>query len=115
MRCAPYLTGESELRGNRVGIWEPAVRAGSCIRGIDREFVGVPVVGFNDDCDRIGMGGGYYDKAFDRRRFQRSKLVGLAFENQRADFTPAGHDVPMHAVITEERVIEKAPKKSATY
>ena len=115
MMFAPYLPGETALRENRFGIWEPAVRPGSCIRGIDIEFVCVPVVGFNDDCDRIGMGGGYYDKAFDRRRFQRSKLVGLAFENQRAEFTPAGHDVPMHAVITEERVIEKAPKKPATY
>lgn len=115
MMFALYLPGETALRKNRFGIWEPDVKPGRCLRGIDIEFVCVPVVGFNDNGDRIGMGGGYYDKAFDRRRFQRSKLVGLAFEAQRADFKPAKHDVPMHAVITEERVVEKAPKKSATY
>jgi 5-formyltetrahydrofolate cyclo-ligase len=107
MMFAPYSPGETPLRENRFGIREPAVKPGSCIRGIDIEFVCVPVVGFNDRCDRIGMGGGYYDKAFERQRFQRSKLIGLAFEAQLADFEPARHDVPMQAVITEDRVIER--------
>ncbi|MFP6803418.1 MAG: 5-formyltetrahydrofolate cyclo-ligase [Pseudomonadales bacterium] len=114
MMFAIYLPGETPLRENRFGIREPAVQPGNCIRGIDIEFVCVPVVGFNDRCDRIGMGGGYYDKAFDSRRFQQSKLVGLAFEGQQADFEPARHDVPMQAVITEDRVIERIPRGSST-
>ena len=105
---APYSPGITPLRENRFGIKEPAVRPGSCIRGIDIEIVCGPVVGFNDRCDRIGMGGGYYDRAFDRTRFQRSHLVGLAFEGQKTDFEPARHDVPMQAVITEDRVIKRA-------
>ena len=108
MMFAPYSPGKTPLRENRFGIKEPAVRPGSCIRGIKIEIVCVPVVGFNDRCDRIGMGGGYYDKAFDRTRFQRSHLVGLAFEGQQAEFEPARHDVPMQAVITEDRVIKRA-------
>ena len=108
MMFALYSPGETSLRENRFGIREPAVNPGNCIRGIDIDFVCVPVVGFNDRCDRIGMGGGYYDKAFDRKRFQRSKLIGLAFEDQQSDFEPAKHDVPMQAVITEDRVIERA-------
>ena len=114
MMFALYLPGETPLRENRFGILEPAVKPGNCIRGIDIEFVCVPVVGFNDRCDRIGMGGGYYDKVFDSRRFQQSKLVGLAFEGQQADFEPARHDVPMQAVITEDRVIERVPRGSST-
>jgi len=114
MMFALYSPGETPLRKNRFGIREPAVNPGNCIRGIDIEFVCVPVVGFNDRCDRIGMGGGYYDKAFDSRRFQQSKLVGLAFEGQQADFEPATHDVPMQAVITEDRVIERVPRGSGT-
>ena len=114
MMFALYLPGETPLRENRFGIREPAVKPGNYIRGIDIEFVCVPVVGFNDRCDRIGMGGGYYDKAFDRRHFQQSKLVGLAFEGQQADFEPATHDVPMQAVITEDRLIERAPRRSST-
>jgi 5-formyltetrahydrofolate cyclo-ligase len=112
MVFAQYSPGETPLRENRFGIREPAVNPGSCIRGINIEFVCVPVVGFNDRCDRIGMGGGYYDQAFDSRRFQRSKLVGLAYEAQLADFEPAWHDVPMQAVITEDRVIERTPDGS---
>ncbi|MGV0035236.1 MAG: 5-formyltetrahydrofolate cyclo-ligase, partial [Candidatus Azotimanducaceae bacterium WSBS_2022_MAG_OTU7] len=89
MMFAPYSPGETPLRENHFGIREPAVSPGSCIYGTDIEFVCVPVVGFNHRCDRIGMGGGYYDKAFRRQRFQRSKLIGLAFETQLADFEPA--------------------------
>ena len=108
MMFAPYSPGKTPLRENRFGIKEPAVRPRSCIRGINIEIVCVPVVGFNDRCDRIGMGGGYYDRAFDRKRFQRSHLVGLAFEGQQTNFEPARHDVPMQAVITEDRVIKRA-------
>mgnify|MGYP006424276165 FL=1 len=114
MMFAQYLPGETPLRENRFGIREPAVKPGNYIRGIDIDFVCAPVVGFSDRCDRIGMGGGYYDKAFDSRRFQQSKLVGLAFEGQRADFEPARHDVPMHAVITEDRVLERLPRRTST-
>ena len=114
MIFAPFLPGKTPLRKNRFGIKEPDVKPGSCIQGINIEVVCVPVVGFNDRCDRIGMGGGYYDKAFDRTRFQRSHLVGLAFESQQADFEPARHDVPMQAVITEDRVIKRALNGSGT-
>ncbi len=114
MMFALYLPGETPLRENRFGIREPAIKPGSCIRGIDIDFVCLPVVGFNHRCDRIGMGGGYYDKAFDSRRYRQSKLVGLAFEDQQADFEPARHDVPMQAVITEDRVIERVPRGSST-
>ena len=114
MTFALYLPGETPLRENRFGIKEPAVKAGNCIRGIDIDFVCLPVVGFNGRCDRIGMGGGYYDKAFDSRRFQQSTLVGLAFESQQAAFVAAKHDVPMQAVITEDRVIERVPRGSST-
>jgi 5-formyltetrahydrofolate cyclo-ligase len=110
MMFAPYSPGKTLLQENRFGIKEPAVSRGSYIRGINIEIVCVPIVGFNDHCDRIGMGGGYYDKAFDRARFQRSHLVGLAFEGQQAKFEPARHDVPMQAVITEKRVIKRALK-----
>ena len=108
MMFAPYSPGKTPLEKNRFGIKEPAVKPGNCIRGISIEIVCVPVVGFNDRCDRIGMGGGYYDRAFDRKRFQRSHLVGLAFEGQQTNFEPARHDVPMQAVITEDRVIKRA-------
>ena len=114
MLFAPYSPGETPLRENRFGIKEPVVKPGSCIRGVDIEFICAPVVGFNDRCDRIGMGGGYYDKAFDRSRFQRCHLVGLAFEGQQADFEPARHDVPMQAGITEDRVIKRALSGSGT-
>ena len=114
MMFAPYSPGKTSLWENSFGIREPIIDRRNCLRGINIEIVCVPVVGFNDRCDRIGMGAGYYDKAFDRTRFQRSHLVGLAFEGQQTDFEPARHDVPMQAVITEDRVIKRATNGSGT-
>ena len=102
-----FSPGVTPLRENRFGISEPGIPPGTCIRGTDIDFVCVPVVGFNENCDRIGMGGGYYDKTFREQGFRPSRLVGLAYETQLVDFQPAKHDVPMQAVITEERVLER--------
>ena len=107
MIFAPYASDKTKFQVNRFGIAEPVSKLCECVRGTEIEFVCVPVVGFNDQCDRIGMGGGYYDRAFHRRQFQKSKLVGLAFSDQRADFFPSRHDVPMQAVITENHIIER--------
>ena len=114
MIFAPYVSGKTKFQINRYGITEPVAKLNECVRGTEIEFVCVPIVGFNDRCDRIGMGGGYYDRAFHQRQFQRSKLVGLAFSDQQADFRPSRHDVPMHAVITEDCIIERKAHGSIT-
>jgi 5-formyltetrahydrofolate cyclo-ligase len=105
-----YKPGESRMIKNKFGIAEPEHRIGTCITGDSLDLVCVPLVGFNDHCDRIGMGGGYYDRTFSRRTFRRRQLVGIAFECQRAEFEPAPHDVPMDAIVTEGSVVlrEKA-------
>ena len=49
----------------------------------------VPLVGIDAEGRRLGMGGGFYDRAFDFRRWRRHwrgpHLVGFAFDCQRTD------------------------------
>ena len=104
----PYQPNVTPLRKNRFGIAEPLGRLGSGYSGSSLDLVIVPVVGFNQACDRIGMGGGYYDRAFQgsvgsRRARQRTTLLGLAFDCQQAEFEPAPHDIPLDMIITESR------------
>ncbi len=98
-----------KLTPNRFGIPEPTVRPGSLIPARNLDLVIVPLLGFDDRCRRIGMGGGYYDRSFAfRRRFKRlirPFMLGLAYEVQRVDQLDAQPwDVPLDAVVTAQKL-----------
>ena len=103
----PFVPDATPLKNNRYGIAEPIGRSGAGLRGQDMDLVITPVVGFNQQCDRIGMGGGFYDRTFQGRSGQggrwRATLIGIAFDCQLADFDPAPHDIPLNGVVTETR------------
>ncbi|MCX8028637.1 MAG: 5-formyltetrahydrofolate cyclo-ligase [Brevinematales bacterium] len=65
----------------------------------------IPLVGFNQNCFRIGYGGGFYDR-FLATNYHRIKYkVGLAYECQKAEnITKENHDVPLSAIITEKNI-----------
>ncbi|XKE45576.1 5-formyltetrahydrofolate cyclo-ligase [Halomonas organivorans] len=97
---------------NRFGIPEPCTRHGAH-RARRRapwalDLILLPLVGFDDHGQRIGMGGGFYDRtlAFTRRAGPRPRLVGLAHDCQRVERLPvAPWDVPLDAIVSDQRVI----------
>ena len=63
------------------------------------QVVFVPLVGFDEDCQRIGYGKGYYDRAL--RRYRGLK-VGLAFDCKKVERIPVEElDIPLDRIITE--------------
>lgn len=109
----PVLHGRSLLfapwdpRGvmvaNRFGIPEPDAGGVSAAR---LDVVLAPLVAFDDAGRRLGMGGGFYDRALrflaQRGCWRRPLVVGLGYEFQRVGALPARRwDVPLHAVVTE--------------
>ena len=87
------------LRPNRYGIAEPLGRRAASAAALD--LVLVPLVAFDARCNRLGMGGGYYDRALKQRR-RRPMLVGVAFAAQQVKAVPAQPwDVPLDLVVTE--------------
>lgn len=105
MRFLPY-TVKTPLRRNRYGIPEPDLPARRQARPLAIDLVLVPLVAFDPRGNRLGMGGGYYDRTFaflHRRRWRRPVLVGAAFAFQRVPaLDPNPWDVPLDAVATEE-------------
>jgi 5-formyltetrahydrofolate cyclo-ligase len=105
LRFAPF-DADSELRPNRFGIPEPVtpVRGWRTARQLD--VIIAPLVAFDTQGHRLGMGGGYYDRAlaFLMRRScaRRPHFVALAFEMQKIVVLPAEEwDVRLDAVVTE--------------
>lgn len=102
---------------NRFGIPEPdrnAKRLPSRLLSV----VLLPLVGFDSDGNRLGMGGGFYDRTFGyaiHSSARRPRLIGVAYECQRsADGLPRRPwDVPLDGVVTEAglRLITRAGKQ----
>lgn len=90
---------------NRFGIDEPKVSADKWIAPWELDLVLMPLVAFDAMGHRLGMGGGYYDRAFHCRKFMtKPYLMGLAFECQRLDYVPhLQHDVTCDAIVSEKR------------
>jgi 5-formyltetrahydrofolate cyclo-ligase len=94
---------------NRFGIAEPARIHRQRSEAIALDLVLTPLVAFDVLGNRLGMGGGFYDRTFAflhrRRHWLKPRLVGLAYGFQQVVRLPrADWDVPLYAVATDEGV-----------
>ena len=110
MRFAPYRPGD-RLAAKRWGISEPEWHPRRWVSARRPNVVFAPLVAFDSAGNRLGQGGGYYDRAFAfrqaARHWRRPLLVGLAYEFQRvSELQAKPTDVPLDAVITERRIYE---------
>jgi len=90
----------SRLVDMEFGIQGPAATAAI----VDPATMLLPLAAFDSRGNRIGYGGGYYDRAIAEMRGRGLKphLVGLAFDCQQVAGIPASpHDIPMQAILTE--------------
>ena len=87
-----------------------------CLPATSLDAVIVPLLGFDPQCNRMGMGGGYYDRTFAHRRQAANGnsadglplLIGTAFEFQCVDNVfPDWWDVPLDHVVTEQRIYSR--------
>ena len=100
---AAWRPGEP-LTANRFGIPEPEVAPEFLLSPGAMAMVVVPLVGFDARCQRLGMGGGWYDRSFAFRRTQPAPpwLVGAAFAVQQVESVmPEDWDMPLDALCSE--------------
>lgn len=101
MEVRPYL-GEEHMVLGKFGIMEPD--SPTYVGPID--LVLIPGVAFDDQCHRLGRGGGYYDRFL--RRLVGGTRIGVGFDFQILDEVPHGLlDQRMDAVITPGRIIAR--------
>jgi len=109
MGFAEY-TPQSKMANNQFGILEPNIPHARHIDGEALDLVLMPLVGFDDKGNRLGMGGGYYDRTFAfklKGNYTTPKLVGWAHSCQKTEKLPKeSWDVPLDGVLTEHGIIE---------
>jgi len=105
LRFARYHRGQPLIR-NRFGIGEPS-KSTRLRKGWSVNTVLLPLVGFDRQGGRLGMGGGYYDRSFRKTNGVRAaRLVGLAHSGQEVPLLPQHlWDVTLSAVATAEEFI----------
>lgn len=112
----PFLHGKLHFRRmlpttrmhlNQYNIPEPVKTHQDMSNPRTLDLVLTPLVAFDEQGHRMGMGGGYYDRTFwahtRQPGWQRPQLTGVAFEFQKMTAIPIQPwDVPLSAIITEK-------------
>jgi 5-formyltetrahydrofolate cyclo-ligase len=66
----------------------------------------VPLIAFDDNCNRLGRGGGWYDRFLAAQ--PQAYKIGLAYELQHLKIIPhEPHDIALDAIYTEKAIISK--------
>lgn len=99
---------KTHYKNNLYNIPEPDVPAELELNASELDLILMPLVGFNSLKQRIGMGGGFYDRTLSFKVEQpkhKPYLVGIAYECQKLENIPVEtHDIGLDNVITESRL-----------
>ena len=94
----------SDLVVNRLKIREPKLDVRDVLPLSQLDVLVTPLFAFDADGQRLGMGGGFYDRTLQNWRQHRLQPVGYAHDCQQVDALPTEQwDIPLPAVITPSK------------
>ncbi|MCR4955094.1 MAG: 5-formyltetrahydrofolate cyclo-ligase [Lachnospiraceae bacterium] len=83
------------------GLKVPLMEASQKVEPEDIDVILTPLVAFDENCHRLGMGAGIYDRFLPQCK--KAVKIGVAFETQKVDrLVTEEFDVPLNGVITEK-------------
>jgi len=107
LRFSPYSHAQ-KMRINRFRLPEPDIEDGEMLAPQELDLVLAPLVVFDSFRNRIGMGGGFYDRSFAFRKnpeHTRPVLIGVAHEIQKVDrIIPEEWDVQLDMIVTDQAI-----------
>ena len=113
--CVPVI--EAKAQPLKFALWEPGcemvdgpfgARVPKALEFIEPEILIVPLVAFDLRGNRLGYGGGFYDRTLEGLRAEGPVLaIGFAYAAQEAETLPHDPlDQPLYMIVTEAGVIE---------
>jgi 5-formyltetrahydrofolate cyclo-ligase len=117
-RGHPILLPETPPRGHPLLFrhWHPGARMIRERFGTERpdgdpgtpDVLFVPMLAFDAHGNRLGYGGGYYDRTL--ALHTNTRAIGFAYAAQHVDAVPHGpHDRPLARIFTEAGTVSKSP------
>ena len=90
------------LKINKFGILEPV-----SFRIFYPDILLVPLVGYDDNLNRLGYGGGFYDRYIEKiEKIKNVIKIGIAFSFQKIISVPTNHyDKKLNFIITEKEIL----------
>lgn len=99
IKTATWSYGRGELRS----IW---INSEGYLDIVDEhtlfDLIIVPVVAFDEECNRIGFGAGFYDRFLVTQ--PNAHTIGLAYDLSLCSFKREQHDIALDSIVTETRV-----------
>ena len=93
-------TNDCAMQKNQYGILEPSNT--NTIETKQLDLIIAPLVGFDKENGRLGMGAGFYDRTLAACQTNKPAFVGLAFNCQATHTLPTEpHDAKLEAIFTE--------------
>ncbi|MBU2881637.1 5-formyltetrahydrofolate cyclo-ligase [Psychrosphaera sp. B3R10] len=104
---------DTKLPLNQYGIPEPKYDPAEIVDITTIDIIFMPLVGFDSQGNRLGMGGGYYDRTLSAVAPHKPVLIGLAHDCQQVDRLPVEvWDIPLHIILTpSQKLITKHGEK----
>jgi len=110
MGFAPYEKN-TRLKKNCFGVLEPRYQKKQLKTARQLDMILAPLVGFDEQGNRMGMGGGFYDRALQHLKGKKQAMkrkhpvfIGVAHEIQNVpQLDSQSWDIPLHAIVTERR------------
>jgi len=96
-------TNKDPLKINKYGIAEPISS-----KKIYPDVIFVPLVAYDDDLNRLGYGGGFYDRYLKKiSKIKKIFKIGLGFSYQKIKKIPIDkHDKKLDLIVTEKKIIQ---------
>jgi 5-formyltetrahydrofolate cyclo-ligase len=98
------------MQHNRFHILEPVLDCSAVCPLRELDVLFTPLVAFDNNGNRLGMGGGFYDRTLARLNSEQSsspKIVGLAHNIQKTENLPVeAWDIPLSYVQTPSRLYD---------
>ena len=96
-------TNKDPLKINKHGIAEPI-----SAKRIYPDIIFVPLVAYDDDLNRLGYGGGFYDRYLEKIvNIKKILKIGLGFSYQELKKIPINkYDKKLDLIVTEKKIIQ---------
>ena len=96
-------TNKDPLKINKYGIAEPI-----SLKKIYPDIIFVPLVAFDDNLNRLGYGGGFYDRYLEKiSKIKKIFKIGLGFSYQKIKKIPINkYDKKLDLIVSEKKIIQ---------